>query len=459
MKNIFTIIAILMFTLSNAQGLFNKIYEKPYNNYADAVIERTDGNIFVLGSSNNPTNTDFVLILSLIDPVGNVIWDKFFETPREGHSLMETSDNNFLAVGTHSDHYPYLIKFDVDGNMLWEQSYPAQRIIQGYSIGETRDNNYYFVGASGSTSYLYLTDTSGNLIWSRSYEVGDLVAVKQTADNGFILTGTTDYFNGPTDIVLLKVDADGNEVWSKVYGDEQEDGARSVLQLPDEGYVIAGSFDDPDAIDDEPLSYIIRTNSVGDTLWTKKIFFGISQHIKALNNENGFIHSSWRLGEDIFLFGISKLDEFGETVWSREFDPGYLYAIGNNISETADGGFLLTGSTSGWQGESDIRLIKLDRDGNFVPLSINEFGQESANLIVYPNPASNNISFKLEGNDENSIDELIIYTASGKVVRKFDEIKNLYTSINVSDFISGIYFFRLITYSNSVMAGKFIVEN
>ena len=93
-------------------------------------------------------------------------------------------------------------------------------------------------------------------------------SVKQTLDGGYIIGGiTSDAGNGATDCYLLKVDSLGNFQWHKTFGGSGIDRAYAVEQLPDSGYVLAGytsSFGNGDYD-----SYLVRTNKIGDTLWTK----------------------------------------------------------------------------------------------------------------------------------------------------------------------------------------------
>ena len=458
MKFLFTIVIVFLVTQLNGQVLFNNIYEKPFWNYGDAVIERQDGNYLILGSSRNPSDTDFVMNILLIDSIGNLIWDKYFENTNGGNFLIETSDNNFLAVGTvtTSTTNPHLVKFDSDGNVIWEQTYETPTWGDGYSVGETINNNYYFVGSDLGSTILFVTDQQGNLLWSRTYSLAYIRSITQTYDGGFILTGNTEVDNFDYDIILLKVDSNGDQLWTKLYGGEGEDDARSVTQLPDGGYIVAGEFD-TQIIDGYPFTYLIRTNSIGDTIWTKKHLIGESQHIRKLNNGNGFILSSSSIGDINLFIYITKLDLSGNIVWSRGFYPGYLYSVGNNVTETSDGGFLLTGSTSNWSSESDIRLIKLDSLGNFV-LSIDDYKKESSLISVFPNPARNEINFQLNSTIGNQIQQIEIFSSLGQKLKKITSLEKTNLKVNIESFVDGLYFYKITTVKNQIITGKFLVK-
>jgi hypothetical protein len=53
----------------------------------------------------------------------------------------------------------------------------------------------------------------------------------------------------------------------------------------------------------------------------------------------------------------------GEVEWQYTMDGGYD-DVGNYISQTSDGGYILTGSTYTSDGMNDVILIKLDASGS-----------------------------------------------------------------------------------------------
>ena len=92
--------------------------------------------------------------------------------------------------------------------------------------------------------YLVKTDSDGNEIWSKTFGEGSSDygrSVGETTDGGYIVTGSTrSYGAGASDVYLVKMDTDGNEVWSKTFGGSNDDYGYSVQQTTDGGYIIAG---------------------------------------------------------------------------------------------------------------------------------------------------------------------------------------------------------------------------
>ena len=81
-------------------------------------------------------------------------------------------------------------------------------------------------------------------IWTRTYggESNDeAFKVIETSDGFFVLAGYTESFGaGGSDVYLLKLDSNGDDIWIKTYGGEGNDAAYSVMETSDGYYVVAG---------------------------------------------------------------------------------------------------------------------------------------------------------------------------------------------------------------------------
>ena len=145
------------------------------------------------------------------------------------------------------------------------------------SVQQTTDGGYIIAGYTasfgGDSSHVYLikTDSLGDTLWTKTYggdssDIGN--SVQQTTDGGYIVAGTTNSFGaGNVDVYLIKTNSIGDTMWTKTYGGTNIDVGSYVRQTLDGGYIIArytgsfgaGGFD----------VYLIKTNSLGDTLWTR----------------------------------------------------------------------------------------------------------------------------------------------------------------------------------------------
>lgn len=94
------------------------------------------------------------------------------------------------------------------------------------------------------------------------------ISGRQTIDGGYILVGLTNSFGaGNSDVYLIKTNADGDTLWTRTFGGTSYDAGYSVQQTTDSGYILTGYTSSFGAGWED--MYLIKTNSNGDTLWTK----------------------------------------------------------------------------------------------------------------------------------------------------------------------------------------------
>jgi hypothetical protein len=466
MKNTLAFVMFLLATgICGQQIKFYRTFTKPDWDYADAVIERYDGNYLMAGSSRSQNGTDYDISLILVDPLGNTIWDKYLgqsDSMEFAYSLMETSDSNYLVCGTIGMSFPYMSLFDLNGDLIRDSRYPkGEQCYGALSVGETTDHNYYFI-ERGPVSTLYLIDPSGDIIRSKSYDFAYCNAVIQTSDLGFMLAGHKEDQFGASVNLMIRTDQEGDTIWTKTIPVAGLSDGNSLLQLEDNGFIMAGAYNDPEMFDEPEAMILARTDSEGDTLWTKKHWMGTPIYIQECRFHSGYILSSrmWIspggiYPDESYLF-ITRLDTAGNLIWSSQFD-GYIYDISNNVIQTSDGGFLLTGHKEGNPLATDAILIKLDSLGDFV-LSTNETEfPELSQIIAYPVPSKDVLYFRSP--DHNlKIDEIRIFNSSGQEMNIIPVHSGNVISVNLSGFTTGVYFYRITTRNNQLLRGKFVVS-
>ena len=107
-------------------------------------------------------------------------------------------------------------------------------------------------------------------MWNKTYggpENDFAQAMIQTKDGGYAIAGETNSFGaGDSDCWLIKVDYNGNVQWNKTYGESTADGAKSVIQTSDGGYVIVGYAADNNASTDV---LFVKTDPFGNMQWNQ----------------------------------------------------------------------------------------------------------------------------------------------------------------------------------------------
>tara|TARA_B100001250_G_C19813066_1_gene796756 strand:- start:2413 stop:3885 length:1473 start_codon:yes stop_codon:yes gene_type:complete len=242
----------------------------------------------------------------------------------------------------------------------------------GYSILQIADSSYIILGVTGNNVSLTKIDYKGIEQWNRIYggsEIDYAHHILQTSDGGYIISGTTEsYGHGGSDIWLIKTDPTGFMEWDAYFGGSNTDQGGAIQQMTDGGYIIIGNTEFSG--DGNHDIYLIRTNSHGDSLWTKS-FGGAGLELGAdvqILEDDGFIllgstESFGNGGSDIWLI---KTDSEGETTWTKTFgDNSSDY--GKSILKTPDDGYIIRGITESFgYGNTALVLIKIDSTGNKI---------------------------------------------------------------------------------------------
>jgi hypothetical protein len=285
-----------------------------------------------------------------------------------------TSDGGYILTGyLHPGgsyfHDVYAVKIDSLGNMQWGITIGGDEADEGYAADQTDDGGYIITGFTESYGYGYRNvylirlNADGDTLWTRTYtpQGSDDRGwdVRQTAESGYIIAVSTDI-----QMMLIKTDSLGSVEWTKSYGSFYS-GGYSVDQTFDGGYIIGG-FGYPYGNYDY---YIVKTDSLGDTLWTK--IYGVNEYDRCYEikqtSDSGYIAAGgWnelydRWGSD---FSLVRMDQNGTIIWHRLYG-GSSDDVANSVDETCDGGFIMTGRTYSFgAGNWDIYVVRTDSSGD-----------------------------------------------------------------------------------------------
>ena len=374
------LLSFLIATVSvQAQITFHKTFGGNGDDYGTSVQQTNDGGYIITGFTNGVDSGNADVYLVKTDAYGDTIWTRTFGGANRdyGNSVQQTADGGYIIVGlTYSfggaGSKGYLIKTNSNGDFLWNKTFDAfSSDAVGLTVQQTMEGGYIVAGSIeifpfNENAYLIKTDANGDSLWTRIYggadEIKD-VSCYQTMDSGYILSGTrTDSGSTNSDAWLLKTDALGNIVWSKTYGDAYPDHCLRVQQTLDGGYIMTGwtySFG-AGGCD----VFLTKTDANGDLLWTKT--FGGNENDAGMcvrqTTGGGYIISGFFglfIGYRSYLI---KTDANGDSLWTRIMGTDDDYA--NSVQETVDGGYIVTGSTANFGGNSNIIFVKTDANGN-----------------------------------------------------------------------------------------------
>jgi len=171
----------------------------------------------------------------------------------------------------------YVIRTDSNGTLTWERTFGGVNTEWADNAFQTPDGGFLIsgttnsFGAGGFDFYLIRVNSSGDTMWTKTYggSGDDWTSTSLlTSDNGMLIGGATSSFgNGQEDIYLIRTDANGDILWTKTYGGPGTEWASSISQLTSDGFIIVGQTNSFGYGNDDV--YVLRINSNGDTLWTQ----------------------------------------------------------------------------------------------------------------------------------------------------------------------------------------------
>ena len=360
---------------------WNKTFGGSYVDNAGYVQQTSDGGYILAGFTESHWLSKGDAWLIKTDANGNQLWSKKFGGMGEdaAHFVQQTSDGGYILAGYTSsfwtsDYDVWLIKTDASGNELWSKTFGGTNDDWTESVQQTTDGGYIVAGRTASygagsgDAWLIKIDPNGNQLWSKTYggrSDDNINRVQQTSDGGYILTGfTASYGAGDLDVWLIKTDANGNELWSKVFGGVAYDGAFSVRQTSDGGYILSGATKSYGAGDAD--FWLLKTDSSGNESWNKT--FGSTGNDWAWSvhqtSDGGYViagemESDSDRNKEAWLI---KTDANGNELWNKTFG-GIKNDRATHAQQVSDGGYILVGITESYgSGNEDVWLIKVSSD-------------------------------------------------------------------------------------------------
>jgi hypothetical protein len=234
-----------------------------------------------------------------------------------------------------------------------------------------RGDNIVYAGKDFNSQQAFLkkADNLGHEIWSKiyslNYSITELNCLVKTSDGGFILCGNITHGGMDYDGFAIRVDANGNELWSHSYGaSPNAERINSVVQTNDGGFILCG-FTGNGFNDD--ICWMLKTDGNGNIEWNKTYGNGQLHSIKQANDYN-FVSAGFSTGTPGTTFNslIIKIDQNGNTILSKDVIPNQDIRI-LDLQKTQDGNFIMAGSSiQANTGDLYGILIKTDNNGNIL---------------------------------------------------------------------------------------------
>jgi len=218
---------------------------------------------------------------------GDSLWSRTFGGEDDDYcaALLPADDGGYYLAGSTESFGLglrdfWLVKTNENGDSLWSDYYGGPGDDWCFSAQRTADGGLILAGYTNSFGtghtdvWLVKTDENGVHQWNRTYngrtpeDYDGAFCVQQTTDGGYIMAGSSFYAPGQhSDIMVLRVDADGDSLWSLFYGGAGMDVGHAVQQTSDGGFLVLCYLDEPGQ-----NAWLIRLNPEGAPIDERPLF-------------------------------------------------------------------------------------------------------------------------------------------------------------------------------------------
>ena len=414
MRTVLFLIPLFLSVLNaSAQSMFQRVYGGDSYDVGTQVIQTPDDGYLIAGSTGSFEESGQIMVIKT-DPNGYEEWRKYYgEQYAETSESMEIGpDGNIVVAGlterTGLAYQAYLIKLTIDGDTIWTRHYGGTSWDLARQVMPLADGGYalfgqtYSYGAGGGDFYLLRLDSEGDTLWTRTYggsglESGESFSL--TNEGGFYLAGYTESFGaGKKDVYVVKTDALGDTIWTRTYGGTEDEFAYGSCTSNDGGVItVGGSFSNTPGEGDFMIRkadengvelYTRIEDGSADEYWLDVMIDDQGSVVVAgYVEESGFGKEDGRVMRVVETAVNFSYNGMARTHGSAENDRFF------DVKQTSDNGYVAVGVTGGFLNRfDDAYLVKMNSLGETVgpELGIDEIVLDgtSFEVTVGPNPFS-----------------------------------------------------------------------
>ncbi|MBU1668137.1 hypothetical protein KKC13_06930 [bacterium] len=361
------------------ETVWQKIYGGEEDDIAHNVVMLENGDAAIIGECKSYGAKRSDICVTRINTDGQTKWRKLLggEKSDRGMAISRAKDGNLLILGSGKSFNPnadrdiYAAKLSLDGNVIWEKAFGGDRDEYAGGIAGTNDGGALIVADTESYSkkgykdiLILRLDKDGNEISKRTIggaKAEEAKALTRTADGNFMMVGSREVErSGDSDFFLMKLDQNGQKIWARTLGETNHDVLNAVTPTPDGGVVATGStrsFGSEQT--DLSVMYFDKT---GKLIWHK--IYGYKYYDEGnavtMTKNGGYLIAGTTnsMGKGDFDTYIIALDAKGSLIWSKLYGERNK-DIAHGITRTTDGSIIVVGESDSYKRPKDFYMIKL----------------------------------------------------------------------------------------------------
>ncbi|WP_218133228.1 hypothetical protein [Methanofollis tationis] len=444
---------------------------------AKSIRQTTDGGYILVGETGS-TDGDVIghhggtdVWVVKLDATGAIEWERCLGGSDQdtASSIQQTDDTGYIiaattrstdgdVIGHHGGTSPggiterdgWVIKLNTTGAIEWQRclggtgddraEYVQQTAEGGYIIaGYAASSDGDLTGLSSDTCWVLKIGPEGGIEWQNLFGAFMFnTCVQQTKDGEYVICGWTALgTHGMFDGYVLNLTAAGAARWQRDIGGIRRDYAYSIRQTGDGGYILAGSTTSEDLegyhgdpeLDSLPDGMAVKLSATGAVDWLRCLGGSGDDRCSSveLTDEGGYILAGSTASND----GDASGNHGGYDIWMVKMDAGggieWQRCLGGSADEragsaeqTADGGYIIAGSTasndgdvSGNHGGHDIWVVKLESNGPVSgPLAFPGQGDPPTD------PDGDGLYEDVDGNGLIEFNDVIVYYENMPFIRE-----------------------------------------
>jgi hypothetical protein len=318
-------------TASAQSVLWQRTYGGTSSDYGVAVVSTEDGGFLAVGVTYSyPTGgaTSSCLLVRTVGD-GDTLWQRSVSGFIDVHprSLLPQDDGGFVILGSVTDQHhdaierPWIAWIDSVGTLLREEVYGVVETGISAALG-TPDGSFLLV-SDGTNSSLDLLKIghAGDSLWSRHFNgpmfqgIYGGLATLVTSDGGLAIAGVTNRSASvdAVDMLLLRLDANGDTLWTRSYGAlDSNEAAYAMGATDDGGFLLAGiSYPYETSGDFKEYPFFVRVDSAGNQLSSRLVDTVGNTQVTAMRRtaDGNFVLTGLRSGQNtssVILMGITQ---------------------------------------------------------------------------------------------------------------------------------------------------------
>lgn len=389
----------------------------------------------------------------------------------EGQLVMIDKNGDLIVAGqclnsNNSYRKICLIKYNTNGNILWQNSFPIQshHLVYIQTLLVDNNNNYLVGGIANEDSlniyepFVILIDSSGQVLWQYVHtgfncNFGEKITINTDNNNSiYISCVDRNFFTNYAHPYLIKINYLGDSLWSKnIY-------ASSPSYENISNTLLINNF----------LYFILTSNNVNNYI-IADTSGAIVHQSNLLSNSSGYRSSGQILKDnagDFILYAsnydticnpycptrlyVSKFDTIGNLIWDWEyFSTNPIYDTPYSFTTDENNNIYLSGLSNTYNTPSNLIIAKLSPSGQMLWADSSLVGMYQ-NSIFY----KDGLVFSTTTDFDSAIAHIMVYDFSGNKIYR-DRIMSIHSSFpKYSQIIADTNSFYFLSTINNGCEGK-----